>query len=70
MRSHQSLAKGGPGNPKPKKPNPFKPQPMLAANKAINSFAPNGLFHATDIAATSGRRSVNQMIKDSHINKK
>ena len=70
MRSHQSLAKGGPGNPKPKKPNPFKPQPMLAENKAINSFSPNGLFHATNIASESSRRSVNQMIKDSHINKK
>ena len=70
MRSHHSLGKNGPGEPRVNRPKKFKLEPMVAANNPINSFSQNGLFRSTNIAGESGRKAVNQMIRDSHINKR
>jgi hypothetical protein len=69
MRSLYSLGKNGPGEPRQRQAKEFHPKPLVAANKPINSFSQNGLFHATNIATKSGSRAMNQMIRDSHINK-
>lgn len=67
LRSPQSIALNGPGTPKLRKPDPFRPQSLLAANTPINAFSRNGLFYASNIGSSSERRSITQMINDSNI---
>lgn len=70
MRSLYSLGENGPSKPHKKPVKKFEQKPLIGANKAINSFAHNGLFQATNIAATSNNRAVLQMTRDSRINKR
>jgi len=70
MRSLYSLGKNGPSQPHQKPVKKFQQKPLIGANKAINSFAHNGLFQATNIATKSGSKAILQMTRDANINKR
>lgn len=69
-QSLYSLGKNGPNKKRLSEPKKFSVGTIMPSNKAVNTFSPNGLFKATNIASKSNHGAMLQLSRDMNINKK